>query len=155
MSNWLSITKATLNEASIAALIDACDSAALGDNQANRAAGIIQGRIDHIRRKIASNRRNLLDADLTTIPKGLRDLAVDLIIARLKTALTIELSKDESEAVARHERDLNRIASAEDVVDQPDTAIAAPMEPGVGSPSFGTRGVNQPPRNFNDKTQDG
>jgi|GEM_PF-1371509 len=155
MSQWVSITKATLYNAKVAALIDALDTAALGDGQTNRSTDIIQGVVDHIRRKVASCRRNNLDADLTTIPKGLRDVAVDLIIARLKTALEMELSQDERDNVSRRERDLNRVADCTDVVDQPDNAIPAPMEPTVAPPSFGTRGLNIPARNFNDTTQDG
>jgi len=139
MSNWIAITLDTLHEAKIAALIDACDSAALADNQPNRSAGIIQGVVDHVRRKVASCRRNQLDADVTTIPKGLRDIAVDLIIARLKTALEMDLSRDESDNVTRRERDLNRVANCEDVVDQPDNAVIAPMEPTVPPPAFGDK----------------
>ncbi len=150
MSNWISITKATLYEASVAKLIDATDGKVLAEGQPARSAGIIQGVVDHVRRKVASCRRNQLDANLTTIPKGLRDLAVDLIIARLKTALQMELSQDERDNVARRERDLNRVADCSDVVDQPDNAITAPMEPTVPPPSFGTRD-----RNFTDTTQNG
>ena len=139
MSNWIAITKATLYEASVAKLIDAVDSKALAAGQPNRSAGIIQGVVDHVRRKIASHQRNQLDADITTIPKGLRDLAVDLVIARLKTALQMELNPDERENIARRERDLNRVAEGRDVVDQPDTAVVAPMEPLVPPPSFGPK----------------
>jgi len=146
MSNWISITLATLHEAKVAALIDACDSAALADGQANRSAGIIQGVVDHVRRKVASCRRNQLDSDLTTIPKGLRDIAVDLIIARLKTAIEQDLSQDERDNIARRERDLNRVANCDDVVDQPDNAVVAPMEPTVPPPAFG----DKPHRRQND-----
>ena len=139
MSNWISITKDTLYEASVAKLINAADSRALAAGQPNRSAGIIQGVVDHVRRKVASCRRNQLDSNLTTIPKGLRDIAVDLIIARLKTALQQELNQDERENIARRERDLNRVANCEDVVDQPDNAIVAPMEPTVPPPAFGDK----------------
>ena len=139
MSQWIAITLDTLHESKVAGLIDACDSQALAAGQANRSAGIIQGVVDHVRRKVASCRTNQLDADLTTIPKGLRDIAVDLIIARLKTALEMDLSQDERENLARRERDLNRVADGTDVVDQPDNAIDAPMEPTVPPPSFGGR----------------
>ena len=136
MSNWISISLSTLQEAKVAALVNACDGAALANGQANRAAGIIQGVVDHVRRKVASHQRNQLDSDVTRIPKGLRDCAVDLIIARLKTALEIDLSQDERDNIARRERDLNRVANGDDVVDQPDNAIVAPMEPLVPPPSF-------------------
>ena len=156
MSQWVSITKATLYDAKIAALVDALDTAATDASQtAGRAAGIIQGVVDDIRRKVASCRRNLLDADTTTVPQGVKDTAVDLILARLKVALEIELTEDERRQTAKRERDLNRVADCLDVVDQPDNPITAPMEPTVAPPSFGTRGLSQPARNFNDTTQDG
>ncbi len=150
MSNWIAITNATLYEARVAALIDACDSAALADGQANRSPGIIQGVVDHVRRKVASCQSNHLDADLTTIPKGLRDVTVDLIIARLKGALEQELTQDERENVARRERDLNRVADGSDVVDQPDTPIAAPMEATAPVPA-----IQRPERQFSQENQDG
>jgi|APCry1669193181_1035450.scaffolds.fasta_scaffold05387_3 hypothetical protein len=136
---WISITKATLYDAKAAALIDACDTAVLGAGQTDRSTGIIQSVVDDLRRKVASCRRNQLDADTTTIPQGLRNLAVDLIIARLKVALELDLSEDERRTLAQHERDLNRVANGEDVVDQPDNPVIAPMEPTVPPPSFGVR----------------
>lgn len=139
MPRWLTITTATLNEAKLAALIDACDSAALEVGQANRAAGLIQGVVDEIRRKIASCQVNRLDSDTTTVPQGLRDLAVDLIIARLKNAIEQPLTEDERTNLARRIADLNRIAECKDVVDQPDDPISAPMEGTQPAPKFGTR----------------
>lgn len=150
MSNWITITKDTLYEARIAIVIDLCDRLLKADNQADRIPGIIQGRVDHVRRKISGCRQNRLDADPTKVPKGLRDLTVDLIVARLKGALEDDLTKDEAENIARCERDLNRIASCDDVVDQPDNAIDAPMEPTTSAPSFGTR-----VRNFKGSSQNG
>lgn len=131
--NWISITTDTLNEAKVAALIEACSTAALEEGQGNRAAGIIQGVVDEIRRKIASCANNRVDADATTIPKGLRDLAVDLIIARLKSAVELTLTDDERHAVERRLADLNRIADCKDAVEQPDHPVSAQVEKGGAS----------------------
>ena len=130
MPNWISITTATLNEAKIAALIEACSTAALGDGQESRAPGIIQGVVDEIRRKVASCKSNRVDGDLTTIPKGLRDMAVDLIIARLKKAVEMDLTEDERKAIDRHQKNLDRIADCDDVVDQPDDPVTPEVEGG-------------------------
>lgn len=129
MPNWIAITIATLKEAKVAALIEACDEAALGSGQDNRATGLIQGVVDEVRRKVASCANNQVDADPTKIPKGLRDIAVDMIIARLKGAIEQDLSEDERNQLSRHERSLNRVAECKDVVDQPDDAV----EPEVSS----------------------
>jgi hypothetical protein len=128
MPNWIPITKANLYDAKVAALIDACNTAALAAGQVDRSTGIIQGIVDLIRRKVASCKRNRLDVDVTAIPSGLKDLAVDLIIAKLKIAIEQDLSKDESAAVTRHESNLNRIASGDDVVEQPDNPLPSYKE---------------------------
>lgn len=132
MPNWISITVETLNEAKLAALISACSTIAKAEDQPDRASGLIQGVVDEIRRKVASNALNRVDTDLTKIPKGLRDLAVDLIIARLKLAIEEPLLDDERAALTRHERTLNRIAEGRDVIDQPDEPVAPQVETASG-----------------------
>jgi hypothetical protein len=128
--SWIVITIDTLYEAKVAALIDAANTAALADGQPNRVPGIIQGVVDDIRRKVASCKTNLVDEDETKIPKSLRDLAVDLIIARLKTSIEQPLSDDEVRAKDQRLSDLNRIAECKDVVDQPDTAVKPEVQSG-------------------------
>lgn len=130
MPRWISITTATLYEAKIGALVDACDSAALATGQANRAAGLITGVVNNIRRKIASNPRNRLDADETTVPEGLRDMAVVFALAKLKNVLQIALTPAEANELEEQRRELNRIADGKDTVEQPDTPIVAPVELG-------------------------
>lgn len=150
MSQWVSITLQTIYNSKIAALVDACDTAALGTGQQNRSAAIIQDVVNYIRRKIASWQRNQLDQDVTKIPQGLEATAVDMIIARLKTAIEIQLSDDEQRQLTRHDNDLNLIATGKNVVDQPDNPIVAAMEPVVPPPSFGNRR-----RFFTERSQDG
>jgi hypothetical protein len=137
MANWITITTATLNEAKVAALIEACSTAALGDDQPDRAPGIIQGVVDEVR--LACAKRNRVDSDLTKIPKGLRDLTVDVIIARLKKAIEKALSKDETDALARYDRILAKVVAGDWPIDEVDTPIESPIESPTPSPSFGTR----------------
>jgi hypothetical protein len=132
---WIPITKANLYDAKIGALIDACDTAALASKQTARSPGLIQGVVDHIRRKVASCQRNRLDVDTTAIPSGLKDLACTLVIAKLKTAIEIDLSEDERADVMTAERNLNRIAECKDVVEQPANPLDSFEEMQV---SFGT-----------------
>lgn len=128
--SWIAITTDTLKEARIAALIDACDSAALGSGQANRAAGLIQGVVNEVRNAVATCVRNTVDSDTTKIPASQRDLTVDLIIARLKGAIEQPLTEDERNTVAERRRQLRDIAKCELVVDQPDTPIAPTTQGG-------------------------
>jgi len=132
LPNWIPITIDTLYEAKVAALIDALNSLAKATGQPDRVPGIVQGRVDHVRRKIMSCAGNRVDADPTTVPAGLRDLTVDLVIARLKIALEIALEDDERTALKAHEHDLNRIADCKDKVEEPDSPVAAPVEAGGG-----------------------
>lgn len=134
--SWISITLATLYEDKVAALVDACDSAALGEGQANRSAAVIQGVVDDIRRKVESCRTNRVDSDLTTIPKGLRNIAATMILARLKNSIEQALTDDERNELKKCETDLNRIANCDDVVDQPDDPIPSTAEPAGGTPGI-------------------
>jgi hypothetical protein len=153
MPNWIAITKADLYNSKVAALIDASNTASLGAGQADRTTGVIADVTLEIRRKVA--KCNVLDVDATKIPGGLKTLAVDLIFCRLKTALEIELNDDERQLLRRRETDLDRIADGKDLIDPPDNAVAANFVPSNPSPSFGSRGIEMPPRKFNDTTQDG
>jgi hypothetical protein len=130
MANWIAITVDTLYEAKVAALIRAGSTAAKAAGQADRAAGIIQGVVTEIRRKIASRPNNQVDSDTTKIPAGLRDMAVDFIIFRLKLAIEQEPSDAEREQIRRHETNLNRIAECKDVVEQPDDPVDAEVSGG-------------------------
>jgi hypothetical protein len=126
--SWIAITLATLNEASIADLIEACDSAALGTGQDNRAAGLIQGVVNEVRNAVATCTRNQVDSDTTKIPASQRDLCVDLIIARLKGAILQPLTEDERTNVAERRRQLRDIAACDLVVDQPDDPVAPEVQ---------------------------
>lgn len=126
--SWISITLDTLKEAKVAALIDAADSAALGSGQDNRAAGLIQGVVNEIRNAVATCPRNQVDSDTTKIPASQRDLAVDLIIARLKNAIEQDQSEDERSNIAERRRQLRDIAACDLVVDQPDTPVAPEVQ---------------------------
>lgn len=128
--SWIAITLDTLKEAKVAALVEACDAAALGSGQANRAAGIIQGVVNEIRNAVATCKTNQVDADTRTIPASQRDLAVDLILARLKNTLEISLTQDERDLLAERRRQLRDIATCSLVVDQPANAVTPDVQRG-------------------------
>ncbi len=123
MSNWIVIQVSDLYNAKAAALVAAADSVQLEVNQQPRSATTIADVTSEIRRKVS--RCNVLDANVAAIPAGLKNCALDIIIARLKISLEQELSKDESDGLRARERELNRIADGKDPVDPPDNPIAA------------------------------
>jgi glutamate racemase len=132
--SWITITKETLYDAKIAALIDACDTAATASSQSEgRAASIIQGVVNEIRNAVATCKGNQVDADTATIPESLRDLAVDLVMARLKGALEMELTQDERDTITERRRQLRDIAACNLVVDQPDNAVVPEIQAGGAS----------------------
>lgn len=136
MSRWISITVADLNDAKLASYVTALRTKALDAGQTDPAPRLTQAVADRIRRKIASCRQNRLDADATTIPQGLKEMAVDFILADLKGRLEIALEPDEGKRIATWEKDLGAIARCEEVVEQPDDAIAAPVQTTAGTPSI-------------------
>jgi hypothetical protein len=138
MANWIPITVADLKDAKLAALVRALQTAALESDppQTDPTPRLTQAVVDRIRRKIASCSKNQLDADTTTIPIGLKTMAVDLIYAEMKGRLEMELTTDERDAISRHEADLKAIAKGDEVVEQPDSAIDAPVQATAGSPTI-------------------
>jgi hypothetical protein len=136
MSRWISITVDDLNDQKLAPLVEAFRTKGLAPGQTDPLPRLTQTVVNRIRRKIASNLKNRLDSNETKIPAGLKSMAVDLIYAELKGHLEEALTEDERKKIATHEADLNRIAAGNDVVEEPDDPIDAPVESGAGSPSI-------------------
>lgn len=135
MSRWIPVTLSDLEDSKVAKLVTALRTKALAVGQTDPSPRVIQSVVTDIRRKIASCRNNRVDADETTIPASLLTLATDLIIARLKGRLEIELTKFEDDQLSRHETTLNRIASCADVVDEPDDSAEPETQATAGTPS--------------------
>ena len=123
MSRGIAITIADLYNSKVSPLITAADTTALAAGQTGRVAGVIADVTLEIRRKVAS--ANQLDADVTKIPGGLKPLAVDIIFCRLKVALEMDLSEAERDSLKARQRDLDRIANGDDMVDAPDNPISS------------------------------
>jgi hypothetical protein len=126
--NWLSITPSDLEESKVAALVNALRTAALGAEQEDPVPGLIQGVVDRIRAEVAACDRNRVDADLTTIPKGLRLLAHRMILASAKNRLEIPLTQDERTQARSDERYLERISRCELPVETPDSPLNPDIE---------------------------
>src|SRR4051812_16652621 len=103
MPRWISITVDDLNDSKIAALVTSLRTAALADGQDDPTQRLTQAVVNRVRRKIASNPKNQLDEDETTVPEGLKTMVVDLILAELKGRLEEPLTDDERRKIDRHE----------------------------------------------------
>lgn len=131
--SWISITKDTLYEAKMAVVIDLCDRLLLANNQAARAEGLIAGVVGEVRTAVATCPSNAVDADGTKVPFNLRDLTVDMIIARLKTAIEDPLTPDEVSNLAWRRSQLKSIAACELKVDSPDNPVTPAIQGGAAA----------------------
>ncbi len=123
MPAWITITLADLVDARVAELIDACRREALGAGQGDPMLTIIPMVVDEVRRCIAFNPGTPLDATLTTIPAGLKELTVQKIVRLLKGRLQQPMTDDEVKAEALYQKRLEQLTRGEWPVDKPDTAL--------------------------------
>jgi hypothetical protein len=128
--NWIPITTTDLNDAKVAALVDALRTAALGDGQDDPSPEVIASVVSRIRVEVS--RKNRTDADETRIPKSLKSLAVRMILAALKNRLEMPLTEDERRQEDRDERYLLRIAKGEVPVETPETPTTPQVESNAG-----------------------
>lgn len=135
MANWIPITVADLEDAKIAKLVTALREKALKGGQTDPTPRLTQKVVDRIRRKIANNLKNRLDADTAKIPKGLLWLGTILVLAEMKGRLEMALTNDENKAVDRADAELDKIAGGQ-VVEEPDDPIDAPVQAMAGHPTI-------------------
>lgn len=127
---WITLTLAQLDTAKAAALVDALQTAALADGQADPLPEIITGATARIRMEIAAGGRTVLAADATTIPPSLKSLGLRMVLregqSRLNAAGALPLSDDEVREEKNDLRFLERIAKGEITVETSDDPEATP-----------------------------
>jgi len=150
MSNWPSITIDDLNDAKVAALVDALRTAALAEGQTDPSPRIIQSVVSRIRAEVKGCAKNLLDADITTIPNDLKDIAVRMILRKMKGRLEIPLTEDEVREMKDDVRYLERVSACAVPVDQPDNPVEGETQAVSGTPM-----IQQKHRRFSHRRQEG
>jgi len=148
--SWITITVDDLKDAKVAALVEACQTAALGTGQTDPTASIIADVIARIRAEVAACRGNALDSDTTKIPADLKSLACRMIVRQCQSRLQIALNEDEREEQRNDLRYLERIAECKVPVAATDDPITDEVQAGAVSPSFTAK-----PRYFTRADQDG
>ncbi|WP_221029905.1 hypothetical protein [Actomonas aquatica] len=127
---WIPLTVAQLDTAKAAALVDALQTAALADGQADPLPEIIGNVVARIRMEIAAGGRTVLAADTTTIPPSLKSLGLRMVLregqSRLNVGGALELSDQEKEEWRQDVRLLERIAKGEITVESSDAPEATP-----------------------------
>lgn len=147
---WIAITIADLKDAKVAALVEACQTAALGSGQTDPTATIIQDVVTRIRAEVAGCRANSLDVDTTKIPADLKSLACRMIIRQCQSRLQIALNDDEREEQRNDIRYLERIAACDVPVSSTDDPATDEVQAGSTSPK-----VDAPTLIFSTALQDG
>ncbi len=149
--SWTAITIEELKHRKVAALVDALQTAAIGDGQADPVEQLIASVTETIRAHVKSCAANVLDVDTAKIPGDLLDLGCRLVLYGAKNRLEIALTQDERDQKASDERTLERIADcklAVAVTDDPETTAT------VAAPSSTPR-INETTRTFSRAAQDG
>lgn len=123
---WVTVTLDDLKMYTVAALVDALNTSALGDNQADRFTTIQADVIEEVRSAVASDEKNVLDADETLIPRSLRPAACWLIAQYLAQGLKYKLSDAQLAEVESARQLLRDVASGERSVTMPTTVDPTP-----------------------------
>jgi hypothetical protein len=136
MSNWTSITTASVKTAKISSYIATAQSAAAARGEADPLPEIIADVVAQIRASISVGNR--LDADPTKIPNSLNGLAKRMIIRQVKDYINSELKPSEAKQADQDLSYLNRIVDHKIRFEIPDSpADSAEQQPPLG-PTFTT-----------------
>jgi hypothetical protein len=135
MPNWITPSLAWLTDHKVGELIDALRTEALASGQTDPMPRIVTEVTDELRAAIAFSGKYTLDADVTTVPKGLKEVATKKIVRLMKGRLELSLSDDEKRDADIYESRLKAINEGKWPIDDPDTAIADPeVQSAVASP---------------------
>lgn len=148
---WTSITVADLKDAKVAAMVEACQTAALGSGQTDPTANIIADVVTRIRAEVSACRTNQLDADTAKIPADLKSLAARMIMRQCQSRVQLPLTEDEREEQRNDLRYLERIAAC----DVPVAATDDPIEDAEVQSRAVSPSVTEPTLTFTAETQAG
>ncbi len=127
MPNWTAISAADLNDHTVAELMDALRQQALGAGQTDPMPRIVEEVTNEIRGAIGFSGRYQVDADLTTVPKTLKEMAVKKITRTLKGRLQLALLEEEKTDSATYENRLKALINFGWPVDAPDNPLPTPL----------------------------
>jgi hypothetical protein len=134
--NWIPITEADLLATTMAPLMDVLRSAALGPGQDDPVEVLTASVVTRIRAKVATCSSNFVATNTALIPASLKDLACRLIACAAKGRLGYALTDDERNQMTIDERDLTLISQCKLVVEQPEDAVAAPVQATQAGPTI-------------------
>lgn len=140
MPNWITIAALDLNDHKVGELVEALRTEALAQGQGDPMPGIITEVVNEIRGAIGFSGHYVLDADLATIPKSLREVASKKILRVLKSRLEISLNKDDESDAKIYESRLQSLIAREWPVETADVALnPVPTQSASSMPSITPR----------------
>ena len=126
MPAWTTFGIDDLNATKVAALVDACRTAALDVGQGDPMPGVISGVCLRVRIEIASCRSNVLDIDPAKIPAELKPLCCRMAVREMQSRLQIPLNEDEKEEKNNDLKFLERIQKCDIVISKSDNPQTTP-----------------------------
>lgn len=151
MPNWITIALADLDDHTVAELVDALRQEALRIGQTDPMPRIIAEVTNEIRGAIEFSGRYQTDADTTTLPKGLKEIAVKKITRVMKGRLLQALSDDEKADAKVYEDRLKALIDFRWPVDKPDI----PLSPAETQTASDTPRITARTRTFRREDGDG
>ena len=137
--NWVSITVDDLKAVAFGGIVDAAQATAVGAN--DPVAEAIADAVATVRGAISTG--NVLDVDVSKVPRSLRSLAARSAVFALMERVQMDLSVDQRATRQADLRRLQRIGEQQQRFEQADVpAGAAEMQPGPGGETIapGNRG---------------
>lgn len=123
---WVTVTIDDLKNYVVAALVDAINASALGDNQLDRFTTVQADVIAEVRGAVASNEKNVLDEDGTLIPRSLRPAAAWLIAQYMAQGLKFKFSDAQLAEVENARQLLRDVANGDRSVERPEVVDTTP-----------------------------
>lgn len=140
---WVTVSREDLKMYVVSALVEAIDSAALGDAQLDRFTQVHADSIAEVRMAVASHDGNELDADTTKIPQSLRSAASWIICQYMAQGLGIELTEAQLNEVTQARQRLSDVSRGDVAVEVPDSTDT---EPDAQNPANAVQLVRSSPR---------
>ena len=144
MANWTTLTADDLNASSVAGKVAQIRTIATRKALPDPVPAAIALIVAELRGAIGFSGRYILDADATTLPASLHDLAIKKIVRDVSKAVSFPLTADEIADERTYESRLDKIRTGQWPVEKPDNPVATPaVQTSVVTPSITPR-----PRQF-------
>lgn len=123
---WTYVTKDDLRDYVVSALVEAIDTAALGDSQADRFTNVHANTIAEVRAAVASDSKNILDQDEMKIPRSLLSATAWIICQYMAQGLGLNLTEAQLNEVQEARNRIEAVRNGDLSVEVPDSPDPTP-----------------------------